>query len=294
MAYPEQDAERVFQTTVIALAFILGAAATIAMTGPSILDMNPASYIIVVMLMGIMFIFFTLKDPSPVESSDYGLIAAAVVFIIYIMLLSFARGLLSFEFISYRIDALLLPLFLISLVLAVAGMKGIKRFAPVTAYLIFASPVLLMSVLSLNGWLSSFSAGAVYSVLKATGAQVVQSGLQIIAPSGQAISIASSGVPIGTFVALLMLLVPVSYLYGGKPIRKILWLVCGMVMFFVFNLIRMALIAIAWAYSNLGSAVATFHTFGGAVIFYATIVIMLLVYGKFGLTLDLGMTGRQG
>lgn len=288
MAYPEQDAERVFQTAIIAIAFIIGSAVTLAITGMTVLDSNPASYIIVTMLMGVLFIFFTIKDMSPMPSDDYGIVAAALIFIIYLVFLSYARGSLSFEFLSYRIDALLLPVFLLSIVLAVLGRKGILRFAPVIAYLLFASPVLLMPILTSNGGLSSFSASLVYSMLKATGAQVVQSGLQIIAPSGQAISIASTCVPVGTFVALIMMLVPVSYLYKGRPNRKLAWLVCGAVLFFVLNVIRMTIIALAWAYSGLGAAVAVFHAFGGFLIFCITIIVMLLAYGKFGLELDLG------
>jgi exosortase/archaeosortase family protein len=272
----------------IAVAFIVGAAATIAITGPTVFASNPASYIIVVMLMGALFIFFTLKDPSPMPPGDYGIVGGMLAFVIYLVLLSYAKGLLSFEFLSYRIDALLLPLFLLSIVAVVSGLKGIKRFAPVMAFLIFASPVLLMPILTANPLLSSFSSGIIFSILKATGANVMQNGFQIIAPSGQAISIASTAVPIGTFVALIMLLVPVSYLYTGKASRKGLWLLCGVALFFLLNLLRMAVLALLWVHGSLSGAMAALHAFGGAAVFYLTIIIMLLAYGKFGLKLELG------
>jgi exosortase/archaeosortase family protein len=288
VGYPEEDAERVFQTVMIAVAFVIGAAVTIGITGPTILDSNPTSYIIVTMIMSVLFIFFTLKDKHPVTRGDFGVIGAAIAFVIYIVLLSYGRGSLSFEFLSYRIDALLLPLFLLCVVSAVAGLRGIKRFAPVMAYLLFASPILLMPLLTSNGGLSSFSAGIVYSIMKATGANVVQNGLQIVAPSGQAISIATTCVPVGTFVAFLMLLVPISYLFNGRPSRKAAWLGCGVVLLFVLNIIRMAIISLAWAYSGLSSAVSTFHAFGGALIFYISIIAIFLVYRKFGLKLEFG------
>ncbi len=277
----------------IGVAFVIGAIATLAITGSSILDSDPTSYIIVTMLMGVVFIFFTLKDRRPATRSEYGTVGAVVAFMVYLVILSYARGSLSFEFLSYRIDALLLPLFLLSIVMAVAGFKGVKKYAPVMAYLLFASPILLMPLLTTNAGLSSISASVVYSVLKATGANVVQSGLYILAPSGQAIEIASTCVPVGTFVAFIMLMLPVSYLYDGKPSRKVAWLVAGVALLFVLNIIRMALVSLAWAYSGLGSAVATFHTLGGAIIFYIAIIAMLLAYRKFGLKLNFGRNWRK-
>ena len=209
------------------------------------------------------------------------------------MLLSYSKGLLSFAFLSYRADALLLPLLLLSIVMAVAGFKGIKRYAPVMAYLLFASPIILKSIISSNAGLSSISAGVVYAVLKAVGVHAVQVGQQIIAPSGQAITIASTCVPVGTFIAFIMLIVPVSYLYTGNPARKTAWLATGVILLFVLNIIRMALISVAWAYTGISGALTTFHTFGGSLIFYAALVIMLLAYRKFGLKLEWGRSWKE-
>ena len=292
MEYAEEDAERIFQTVVIGVAFIVAAAASLAITNFTILDSDSSSYIIVTMLMGILFIFFTLKDKTPARKGEYGIIGAALAFMVYLVLLSYSKGLLSFAFLSYRADALLLPLLLLSIVTAVAGFKGIKRFAPVMAYLLFASPILLRSIISSNA-LASFSAGAVYAVLRVVGVHAVQLGQQIIAPSGQAITIASTCVPVGTFIAFIMLLVPVSYLYTGNLARKIAWLVTGFLLLFVLNLVRMALISLAWAYTGISGALTTFHTFGGSLIFYVALVVMLLAYGKFGLKLEWGKNWRK-
>jgi exosortase/archaeosortase family protein len=288
MQYAEEDAERIFQAVIIGIAFVIGAAATLAITGSTILDNSPTSYIIVTMLMGVLFIFFTLKDKSPVPKGEYGIIGATVLFVAYLTILSYSKGLLSFEFLSYRIDALLLPLLLMSIVMAVSGLKGIKRYAPVMAYLLFSSPLILLSILNSNTSLSTFSAGIVYSALKAFGAHVTQLGQQIMAPSGQAITIASTSVPVGTFIAFIMLLIPIAYLYTGNPTRKTAWIATGALLFFALNIIRMVILALAWASSGAGWAVSTFHSFGGNLIFYIALVIMLLSYRKFGLKLELG------
>lgn len=293
MAYAEEDAERIFQTAIIGIAFIIGAAATLAITGPTILDNNPSSYIIITMIMGILFIFFTLKDKTPVVKGDYGVIGAAVVFMVYLIILSYAKGLLSFEFLYYRVDALLLPLLLLSLVMAVAGFRGIKRYSPVMAYLLFSSPILLLSILNTNTGLSTISAGIVSGLLKLLGTNVIQIGQQILAPSGQAIGIASTSVPIGTFIAFIMLLIPVSYLYSGNPSRKTAWLGTGVILLFVLNIIRMVLISLAWIHSNVGSSISTFHAIGGTLIFYITLIVMLLTYRKFGLALNWGKHWRK-
>ncbi|MDE1865530.1 MAG: exosortase/archaeosortase family protein [Candidatus Micrarchaeota archaeon] len=288
MEYPEEDAERIFQTLIIGIAFIVGAAVTFAITGATILDNDPTSYIIVTMLMGTMFIFFTLKDKAKVTKGGYGIIGAVLAFVVYLVILSYSRGLLSFEFLSYRVDALLLPLLLMSIVMAVAGIKGIRRYASVMAYLLFASPILLLSIINSNSRLASFSAGIVYSVLKLLGTSVTQLGQQIIAPSGQAITIASTCVPVGTFIAFIMLLLPIAYLYTGNPTRKTAWLATGVLMLFVLNVIRMIILAFAWMYTGISGAVLVFHSFGGNLIFYIALVTMLLTYKKFGLKLELG------
>ncbi len=288
VAYPEQDAERIFQTVIIGIAFIIGAAATLAITGSTILQNDSSSYIIVTMIMGVLFIFFTLKDKTPVAKGEYGIIGATVAFIVFLLVLSYSRGLLSFEFLSYRIDALLLPLLLMSIVMAVAGLKGIRRYAPVMAYLLFSSPILLLSIINANSRLASFSGGIVYSVLKATGSSLAHAGQQIIAPSGQALTIASTSVPVGVFIAFIMLLIPVSYLCTGNPTRKTAWLATGVILLFVLNIIRMLILAMTWTYSNVSGVVSSFHAFGGNLIFYIALVAMLLTYRKFGLKLDLG------
>jgi exosortase/archaeosortase family protein len=293
LAYAEDDAERIFQTVIIAVAFIIGTAVTLAITGPTVLDSNPTSYIIVTMIMGVLFILFTLKDPAPLKKSEYGIIGATVAFIGYLIILSYSRGLLSFEFLSYRMDALLLPLLLLSIVMAVAGFREIKRYAPVMAYLLFASPILLLTIINSNNWLSSLSAGIVYPILKASGAQVIQQGLQIISQGGQVISIASTSVPIGVFIAFIMLLVPLSYLYTGNPERKIAWLSTGVILLFVLNIIRMIIIAFVWTGLGVNAAASTLHTFGGNLIFYVSLVVIILSYRKFGLKLNLGKNWKK-
>ena len=274
MAYAEEDAERIFQTAIIGIAFIIGAAITLAITAPTILDNNPSSYIIITMLMGILFIFFTIKDRSPVVKGEYGVIGAAVVFLVYLMILSYAKGLLSFEFLYYRVDALLLPLLLLSIVMAVAGFRGIKRYSPVMAYLLFSSPILLLSILNSNNGLATISSGIVYNLLKLFGANVIQIGMQILAPSGQAIGIAATSVPIGTFIAFIMLLIPVSYLYTGNPSRKTAWLGTGVILLFVLNIIRMVILSLAWVNASVTGSLLTFHSIGGSLIFYIALIAM--------------------
>jgi exosortase len=242
------------------------------------------------MIMGIIFILFTLKDRSPDRKWDWrrSAVPALVAFALYVILLVYASGTLSFEFLSYRIDALLLPLLLLSIVIGVFGIYGTRRYAPVLAYLLFASPLLLGPLFGLSNPLASFSADIVYGILKLGGAHVLISSLSILAPSGLAIEIAQACVPLGTFVAFVFLMLPLAYLYTGAPSKKAAWLVSAVLLFFALNILRMVIVSVAWIYYGIGGAVGAFHLFGGYIIFCAAAIIMLFLDRKFGLCLDFG------
>ncbi|MDE1856584.1 MAG: exosortase/archaeosortase family protein [Candidatus Micrarchaeota archaeon] len=267
---------------VVIVAFAIAAYNSISLTNFAILDTDPSTYVVVVMLMMFLFLVFYAKRDIALEIRARNLAIAAALYAVYIVALSVLRVATSFLFLSYRIDALLFPLLLMPMLIAVFGPKAVKEFRAVLIYSLFASPIILMPVLLGNSAFTQLNADFVYSVMKAVGAPVVQNGVTISAPASS-ISIASTCADIGAFVAFVMFLIPIAWLYEGKIRAKAGWIAGGILLLLLLNFLRMTSIALVWAYSGIGSAVSTFHLFAGQVIFYAAIIIMLVLAGRFGL-----------
>ncbi|MCL4371786.1 exosortase/archaeosortase family protein [Candidatus Marsarchaeota archaeon] len=255
----------------------------LSVTSFSIADNNPASYVIVVMLMMFLLVLFSMKeDLAPGFSKRNSAIAAGVL-VLYVLAFSFLKVYFSFEFQTFRLDALLFPIALTSIIIALFGPAGLRKLKVLLIYSIFASPILLLPILNLSQPFTMLNAQAVFGILKLLGVNVFRNGIVISSASGSAISIASTCADIGAFVALLMFLIPVAYVYNGRLSRKALWLLSGMLLIFVLNILRMLSIALVWAYYGLGPAVNAVHLFIGQILFDITIVVMILATGKYSL-----------
>ena len=276
---------KILGIVIVFIAFLIVAFNSLSITNPNILDTDASTYIIVVMLMTFVFICFAAKTDINFEYKTKNVLYSALVFLIYLVLLSFLRVSLSFAFISYRIDALLFPLPLLSFIILIFGTSGAKKLLPLVIYAAFASPLLLLPALNLNGAFANANAGMVYDLLKAVGAPVSKIGLMITAISGSSITISTTCVSIGTFIALIMFLIPVAYLYDGEKILKVYWVISAFLLMLLLNVLRMIFIALVWAFFGLNSAVNTFHAFAGQFIFYGVIIIMVLIASKFGMSI---------
>ncbi len=268
---------------VILVAFIAFAFNSLRVTQFSIQDNNPTTYIIVVMLMLPLAILFSMRENLSLETKPANMAAGALLFALYFIIMSVMRGSLSFIFQAYRLDALLFPLALAALIVTLFGFKGLKSMRFVLIYSLFASPLLLFPLTALNAGFTSVNASFIYYLLKAVGVPVVKQGLVISAGGASHISIASTCTDIGAFIAILMFLLPVAYLFYGKLKNKVLWLLSGIGLMLLLNVLRMFAISMQWAYYGIDSAVATLHTFAGQVLFDIAIVIMVLIAGKYGL-----------
>lgn len=276
---------KIFGILIIFIAFLIVSFNSLSITSPNILDTDASTYIIVVMLMIFVFICFAAKNDLDFDYKAKNILYATVVFLVYFALLSFLRVSLSFAFLSYRVDALLFPLPLLGLIILVFGTSGAKKLLPLIVYAVFASPLLLLPLLQLNGAFANANAVLVFDLLKAVGAPVSRIGLMITAISGSSITISTTCVSIGTFVALVMFLIPVAYLYEGDKVLRIYWVISAFFLMLILNVLRMLFIALIWAFFGLNSAVNTFHAFAGQFIFYGVIIIMVLIAGKYGMSL---------
>jgi exosortase/archaeosortase family protein len=123
---------------------------------------------------------------------------------------------------------------------------------------------------------------------------VSKAGVKLFAGAGSSIAISTTCVSIGTFLALFMFLLPLAYLYDGRLGKKALWLVSGVVLILLLNILRMLTVVLIWVYYGIGSAANTFHLFAGQFLFYLAIIVMLLVSGRYALGLErLGKDTRK-
>ena len=265
-------------------ALLLNSIVSIAMTGLSVSDSDPTTYVIVVMLMLFLFLVFYLKDETIVpELKRRNLIYGSALFALYIVATAYARVWLSYLFISYSVNALLLPLFLASAIVTVFGTAGARKMKTMLIYSLFASPIILLPLLNLNSQFALSNAYIVYDLARAVGLPLAQSGIVITAPSSYSISITTTCADIGAFAAMAMFLVPLAYLFDGSAIKKLLWCAAGMALLFLMNVARMFSIVLIWLFYGISSAVSVFHLFIGEVLFSLAIVVMVLLAYKFGL-----------
>ncbi len=277
---------------VIILAIALSV--SIFITPLSISDSNPTSYIAVVMLMVLLFAIFSMREGLTVRPSMKGIIYSVSVLAVFFLLTSILRASLSFAFASYRIDALLFPLIILSIAFALFGGYGALRLRWLIIYSVFASPLLLIPILSFNGAFTSMNASLVYGFLKLLDEPVLRNGLLIYASTQYtAITIASTCADIGVFIGMIMFLIPVAYLFDGRRANKALWLVSGVVLLFALNFVRMLIISLSWIYYGIGTAVSIFHIFAGEIIFYIVIIAMILIAYRYRLSLPRSMDMRR-
>ena len=269
---------------VLLIALILAYYNSLSITGFAISDSNPYTYSVVVMLMGMIFLFLGIKEKKLEPTGNaLAMVCGTAIIAAYIVVLAVARASLSFWFMTYRIDVLLIPIFLLGAVVAIFGREGVYRLKYQIAYMVLASGLIIEPLVSLNSGFTNFNAGLVYSIIKSIGVPVLRNGLSIYASSSSSIAIATTCADIAAFIALGLFLLPLLYFYEGKASRKIAWLVSGIALLFVLNIFRMMLIAVLWAYYGIGEAVATFHIFIGSTLFYASIIIMILLANRFGI-----------
>lgn len=284
---------RVAATAILFVAFLIAAYNTISVTGFSISDSNPAGYIIVPMLMTLVFIIFSIKENLVIIYRKRNIAYGAILALIYLAVYAYSKVSLSFLFQTYRVDALLFPILLSSFALTLFGPSGLNKLKPAVVFSIFASPLILMPLLNLSGAWTSFNAYSVVSVLKLFGVPVLSHGLEITSASGSSISIASTCADIAAFVAMLLFLIPIAYLYEGNPGKRATWVASGMALLFVLNIFRMSLIATVWAYYGLGSALNTVHLFIGQLLFDITLVVIILLAPKFSMRLGAQSSGQK-
>ncbi len=288
------DKRKAIGLSAVMLALLLNIFVSVYITGLVVSDTDPTTYIVVVMLMLFVFVALYAKDKSIVpDMTKRSVLYGAMLFAVYLLALSYSRVWLSTLFMSYRIDMLLLPIFILAVIVAVFGAAGAKRMKLLVIYSVFASPLLLLPILNLNSQFTLLNADIIAGISGLLNLPLTQNGILLIGPLKSTVSISSTCANIGAFAALVMFLVPLAYLYDGKKGKKAIWVVAGLLLLLLFNLARMMAITLVWLYYGITSAVYVFHLFGGEVLFIIVIVFLMLAARRFGLRMPKVAAGKQ-
>ncbi len=257
----------------------------LSFTNLTITDTDPSTYVIIPIIMLPIFGFFYIKKNIIINITKRDVIFGVILFIISILLSFYLRVFLSFLFFTYRIDLIILPLILISLISLIFGIKNIKKFYLLFLYSIFASPLFLIWILQQNILFTIINTKIVCFILSIFLKGISYSAPITIIANGYHIGIGESCVGLGLLIAIVFLLIPVAFFYDGKIKKKIEWIVFGVVLMLLLNIFRMTFIAFDWILSGPTSALSIFHEFAGIILFYLSVIIVLLLQGKFGLVI---------
>ena len=258
---------------------------SLGITQGYISDTNASTYVIVPMIMLPVFAVFMLKEKKIVPNVDANSVVFGIVlFALFIALELNALGYLGAEFFAYRIDMLLVPIGLIAIASMIFGLENLDKFAWIAIYALFASPVLLMPIINLNLSFASANSIAIFQLLKP-----VFSGMTFVGPitvylNGHGVSIGNTCIGIGALIGLAMFLLPVAYFMDGKPRDKLVWVLSAVGLMLLLNFLRMLIITVSWFAYGPSSVILAVHSVVGQLIFYAVIIIMLLLHGKYVLS----------
>lgn len=251
----------------------------------SISDTDPSTYVIVPFLMLPLLVLFSAKAGPKPRIGVKDIAVGSVMFAAFILVSLLARFYLSFLFASFRVEMLLLPLAFAALAALLFGISNIAKFRGLMLYSALASPAVLFVVINSYNAFTTFNTLIVYYFVKIFVPSAAYLAPLAISANGYSIGIGQACVSIGIFIALALFLIPVAYLYDGRNARKALWVASGVALLFAFNIIRMIGVSYAWLKYGPSSAVALVHASAGVMLFYATIAVMVLIAGKYSMSI---------
>lgn len=259
----------------------------------SVSDNDPSTYVIVPTLMIPLFVLFSAKAQADPHVGKRDIAIGTLMFAAFLLITLSLRFFLSFFFVSFRVDLLLLPLALAALAVVLFGTENLGRFKGVLLYALFASPPILFLLIRSYGAFTSLNTVIVYGLL-----EPFVSGIRYVAPiaisaNGYYIGIGQACVSIGIFVALALFLVPIAYLCEGRDLRKVAWVASGAALLFALNILRMLFVSYEWLSHGPSEVIALIHASAGVVLFYAAIIVMVLLAGRYGLTFGGGKARKR-
>jgi exosortase/archaeosortase family protein len=259
----------------------------------SISDSDPSTYVIVPLLMLLLFAVFTAKEKIKPKVRRKDILLGLLAFLLLIVITVYLRFEISYLFISYRIDMLLFPLLIASLALVLFGFKNLGKFKAVVVYSLLASSLLMVPFIIANQGFAVFNTVVVYSVARVFIPNLAYIPPITIAAKGYQVGIGQTCVGVGVLIAIVLFLLPIAYLYEGSIKRKALWIFSGFALLLLLNMIRMFAITTAWLTYGPSNAILGIHLFAGMLLFYLSIIVMILLSGKYDLRIGVGKKTRE-
>ncbi len=255
----------------------------ISLTPLSISDTDASTYIIVPMLMLPIFALFMLKEELVPQVGWKDLLLGLILFATFMLLGKYMVIQFGFLAFTYRIGWLLSPIAIASIATILFGFGNLRRFSFIAVYALFASPLLLLPIINFNSAFATLNSAAVYHIAKIFLPGLIYSAPVTLMLNTTSVTIGEACVGIGALIGLVMLLLPLSYLYEGTAKRKVEWIISGIALLMLFNLIRMSAIAVLWFSSGPSQQLLDIHSVAGQYMFYIVVAIMIIFAGKYGL-----------
>ncbi len=248
-------------------------------------DTNPYSYTSMIILLLPLFFMLGLKEKFKVDLDSNSIILGIVLFVLFMLSDAYLFLAFSFLFISYGIIFITYPLLLASIISLTMGTRSIRRFSSQIAYSIFGSSAVLMPVVALNNQFVLFNTSVVFQIIKLLARNAVYISPITIGLNGSYIGIGNACVDIGAIIAIIFIMVPIAYFYDGRAKDKALWIASSAILLFVLNILRMVSITMLIFYYGASTSILYVHAFAGMLLFYVSMILMLILAGKYNLHL---------
>jgi exosortase/archaeosortase family protein len=208
---------------------------------------------------------------------------------------------LSAMFWVWRIDLLTLPFFVAGAVAVIFGVRVLWRQKLAVGFLLLAWPYPYTTVLL--GVLNAFTTATLYGMLwvvrithiaKLVGS--LNGGVFTVVHNGHPfnLSIVSACSGVSSVVGFLLVGTAFAATVRGPWLRKVLWLLGGMVLLWIINLGRITLIFFTGQHFGEHFAIDVLHPFIGLVTFTLGVGIMILCIKPMGLRLGIGEARQSG
>jgi exosortase len=209
------------------------------------------------------------------------LLAAAVA---VLLPLSFAT-----RFWVYRLDLLSLPLFVAGLVALFYGARKLWALKFPIAFLLLAWPVPYLPLV--GDWMQTFTdatvgALAAISHVIPIARSMDGEGLFAVARGGGSfpLSVGSACAGVNSLVGFILVGTALGYVVGGPILRRVLWLLVGLVLIWLLNIVRIEAIFLVGAAFGQATALDVLHPVAGLIVFNIGVFVVLWVAPLFGLT----------
>lgn len=196
---------------------------------------------------------------------------------------------LATRFWVYRLDLLSLPLFVAGLVALFYGTRKLWALKFPIAFLLLAWPVPYLPLV--GDWMQTFTdvtVGALTAISHAIPIARSMGGEGLFAVAhGRGyipLSVSSACAGVNSLVGFILVGTALAYVVRGPMLRRGLWLLVGLVLIWILNIIRIEAIFLVAAAFGQAAALDVLHPVAGLIVFNLGVFAVLLVAPRFGLT----------